>query len=616
MLSIIPALIPMIMMALTVQTTPERANHDDEHRPPEQVVVTGTRTERLLSEVPVRTEVLDRELLTAAAARSLADAIEFTPGVRVLNSCQNCNFTTLSMLGLEGMYSQVLFDSRPMFNSLSMVYGLEQIPAEMMERIEVIKGGGSAMYGPGAVGGVINIIPRQPVVSGTQAQHTVEDQDGVRNWNSSFNAGVVSGEGHSTLNLFGHVQKQNAYDRNGDGFSDVARRDLTTFGGRLTHKLRNGALFVLDYGRVFEDRRGGDNLDAPPFEAEIAEWIRTTRDNISANAKYPVGQGVDLNLSVSYANTDRNSYYGGGGDLDAYGTTENPLLVLDAQMNHFLRGHIVSWGLQYTADELVDDHPGLERNLRTRSIDRGLFVQDDWTFQKHLTLLYGVRLDDHNLLEDPVISPRAALQYKPNQATNVRASFSTGFLAPQIFNEDLHVAVSGGEPLTIVNGDGLRRESSRSFTLGAESTPRFGPGSGPRQSPSSANFNFEDMEKVKSQRKRVTLVRKLAVFPLPCCHVDSPQPRIRPKNWKDPGVPRIPRPPSPERLFRLWSHHSGGFTSWRQLRVAPPAVDHRLSGDGRSGRPFPAGDDPGRSPAQIAYHRSGGVGIHRLCGGR
>ncbi|PID80342.1 hypothetical protein CSB20_07800, partial [bacterium DOLZORAL124_64_63] len=466
------------MLIAAVALAEDSPNQDEKSARPDQeeVVVTGTRTARLLSEVPVRTEVLSRDILDAAAARSLADAITFTPGVRVLNNCQNCNFTTLSMLGLEGKYSQVLFDSQPLFNSLSMVYGLEQIPADMVERIEVVKGGGSAMYGPGAVGGVVNIIPREFDVSGGRAYVNTEFMDTVRNWSAGFNTGLVSEDRSNHLSMFGMSARNHAYDRDADGFSDTARRNLTTFGGRMTHTMAGGGRLSLDYGRVDEDRRGGNNLTAPPFESDIAEWIRTERDMVAMNVDQPLGETTDMKVNVSYANTNRHAYYGVGGALDAYGTTINPLWVVDTQLNHRLGDHTLSWGLQYTDDKLDDDHPGHNRHLRSHAVNRGLFVQDDWTLQEHLTLLFGVRVDDHNMLADPVISPRAALYYKPVESTTVRASFSTGFLAPQVFDEDLHIALAGGEPQIIVNGDNLKEEKSRSFTLGVESTPKVGHG--------------------------------------------------------------------------------------------------------------------------------------------
>jgi outer membrane receptor for ferrienterochelin and colicins len=92
------------------------------------IVVTGTRSERKLSEVPVRTEVIGREEIQKTQSRTLADAIEWTNGIRVENDCQNCNFQQVRMLGLPGNFTQILADGRPSLSSLAAVYGIEQIP--------------------------------------------------------------------------------------------------------------------------------------------------------------------------------------------------------------------------------------------------------------------------------------------------------------------------------------------------------------------------------------------------------------------------------------------------------------------------------------------------------
>jgi outer membrane receptor for ferrienterochelin and colicins len=110
----------------------------------ESVVVTGTRTVRMLDTVPVRTEIISKDTIAAIGARSLAEAMEFSTGVRVENNCQNCNFSQIRLLGLEGPYTQILVDGQPVISSLAQVYGIEQIPARLIERIEVVKGGGSA----------------------------------------------------------------------------------------------------------------------------------------------------------------------------------------------------------------------------------------------------------------------------------------------------------------------------------------------------------------------------------------------------------------------------------------------------------------------------------------
>ncbi|MEP0775588.1 MAG: TonB-dependent receptor plug domain-containing protein, partial [Acidobacteriota bacterium] len=115
----------------------------------EEVVVTGTRTERRLSEAPVRTEVVPRSRIAEAQARTLADALELIPGAQVGSMCQNCNFNELRLLGLEGRYTQVLVDGQPILSWLAMVYGLEHIPARLIDQLEVV-----------------NIIPHQPTRNG------------------------------------------------------------------------------------------------------------------------------------------------------------------------------------------------------------------------------------------------------------------------------------------------------------------------------------------------------------------------------------------------------------------------------------------------------------------
>jgi len=253
----------------------------------QQLVVTGTRSERLLAETPVRTELITRRDMTAFGARSLAEAVDFTPGLRVLNSCQNCNFTELSMLGLEGKYTQVLFDSQPLFSGLAMVYGLEQIPTRLIERIEIIKGGGSALYGPGAVAGVVNVIPRLPLDSGVSASVQYEDMDGVPGWSAGFTADVVSRDGRTAATAYGQGERLEPYDRDGDGFTEIGRRSSNAMGLRVLRETPRAGRLTLDFSRIFEDRRGGDQLDLPPFRSEVAEWIRTWRNALSAGWRQP-----------------------------------------------------------------------------------------------------------------------------------------------------------------------------------------------------------------------------------------------------------------------------------------------------------------------------------------
>ncbi len=477
LLSVILTLTVAITAAPTL-AAPSTAASDTLDTRMQEVVVTGTRSERLLAETPVRTQLVTHDDIQAFQARSLADAVEFTPGLRILNSCQNCNFTTLSMLGLEGKYSQILYDGQAIFSSLALVYGLEQIPARLIERVEVIKGGGSSLYGPGAVGGVVNIIPHAPLVSATSASVSLEDMDGVSNYSVSFNADVVSEDGLTATTLYGQGDHVNPYDRDGDGFSEIGRRQSSAFGLRTMRELGEGGRLTFDYSRVFEDRRGGDTIDSPPFDSEIAEWIRTWRNTAGLTWSQSWSATLNTQASVSYANTDRNTYYGGGGDTEAYGITENPMVVADVQINHYVGVHAVTWGVQHSRDHLEDGHPGYDRVTGETFENSGVFLQDDWHIAEPLVVVAGVRADKHSALTDVVVSPRLAVRYDLAHDVTLRGSYASGFLAPQIFDEDLHIAVAGGEAQVIRNADDLKEESSRSYTVGVEATPALGGGYG------------------------------------------------------------------------------------------------------------------------------------------
>ncbi len=178
---------------------------------------------------------------------------------------------------------------------------------------------------------------------------------------------------------------------------------------------------------------------------------------------------------ASLARTDRDSYYGAGFDPNAYGTTANPLLVVDSQLNHYTDRGTVTWGAQYSRDEIDDRQPGYNRFIATTYDNRALFAQHDWKTGDRVSLLYGMRLDDHSALADPVVSPRAALLWSPRSDLSVRASVARGFRPPVTFDEDLHIAlVGGGESQVVRNAPDLAEERSINRALSLEWRPRVG----------------------------------------------------------------------------------------------------------------------------------------------
>ncbi len=436
------------------------------------VTVTATRTRRLTNAVPVRTEVVDRTAMDATASRTLADAIEFTSGVRVENNCQNCNFSQIRLLGLEGPYTQILVDGHPVVSSLAQVYGIEHIPARMIERIEVVKGGGSALYGSGAVGGVINIIPRDAPRSGGVVEVRAER-------GSSLNAALdwAAGDRRTNITFYAQRDQVDPRDVDGDGFTEVSRRRLNAVGGRGNRFFADGrAKLSLDLSFITEDRRGGDSLDRPPHEALVAEAINSDRRSATLSWYHQPTGGLDYRATLALASTTRDSYYGLGRDPSAYGDTASNLLLADVQVNHYRGAQILSWGVQATRDRTQDEQPGYGRSLDLTHHTTGVFLQHDWTLRPGWQLLTGVRSDWHSALDRPVLSPRAALLLTPRDNLDVRFSVARGFRAPQIFDEDLHLTAVGGDVRLVELDPNLREERATNMMAGIEWKPTLGIG--------------------------------------------------------------------------------------------------------------------------------------------
>jgi outer membrane receptor for ferrienterochelin and colicins len=445
----------------------------------DETVVTATRTAQGLDNVPIRTELVGRKAIEASGARSLADAVEFTTGVRVESNCQNCNFSQIRLLGLDGPYTQILFDGQPLLSSLASVYGIEQIPTRLVDRIEVVKGGGSALYGAGSVGGVVNVIPREPSKPGGTFESRVDASQGVPSYQVN-GALDWAGAGRRTfVTAFGQSDRIKPLDTTGDGFTEIARRNLDAFGVRASQYVLSGrARWTADVSRFAEERRGGNLLRLRPDEADIAEAIDTRRVAASTSWYHGVSTRWDYRLVLSVADTERDSYYGAHQDPNAYGDSANRLWLLDAQVNQYVGRHVLTWGSQATREALADDQPAYDRRLDEQYRNVGVYVQDDWRLASKLQLLLGSRFDRSSTLGRVIASPRLALRYSPQPDFDVRVSAARGFRPPQVFDEDLHVSSAGGEAIVIRRSPDLKEETSVNYMGGLEWKPPIGRGQG------------------------------------------------------------------------------------------------------------------------------------------
>ncbi|MFR9502787.1 MAG: TonB-dependent receptor [Rikenellaceae bacterium] len=448
----------------------------------DQVVVSSTRSETLRRNSPNLVSMLSSELFNTVSATTLADGLPFQTGVRVEDNCQNCGFTQVRINGLDGHYSQIMVDSRPTFSALTGVYGLEHIPASMIDRVEVIRGGGSALYGSSAIGGTINIITKTPQYNSAEFSHSLTAIGGsALDNNTTANASIITENQMAGLSLFAQSRQREAYDHDGDGFTEVPEIESQTFGLRTFFRTGDYSRISAQYDITHEFRRGGDNLDLPAHseDVEIAEQVEHLISNIGLSYDlFSKDSKRAFNLYTTYQDTKRDSYYGGGA-AEAYGTTSENLWVSGAQLSHkwdnflFMPATTIG-GIEYNYNDLKDEYlqqdwDPIHQTVRVASA----YLQNEWATDKW-GILVGGRMDYNDFLDKPVFSPRFNFRYNPSKSVNFRASYSTGFRAPQVFDEDLHIAVNGGELVRSTIADNLVEESSQSINLSADLYKNFG----------------------------------------------------------------------------------------------------------------------------------------------
>lgn len=446
----------------------------------DEVVVTANRNETKRKEASVIVGVLDQTLLETTSSCNLAEGLNFQSGLRVENNCQNCGFQQVRINGLDGPYSQILIDSKAIFSSLAGVYGIEHIPSNMIERVEVVRGGGSALYGSNAIGGTINIITKEPLVNSFSVSETFSLIDGNSPDNVvNLNGSLVTNDRKAGIYLFSMFRDRKGWDKDDDGFTELGQLNSNTSGFRSYYKPSHFSKLTLEYHRIKEDRRGGNDLKKPPHETQITEMANHNINGGGINYQlFSDDYKHSFNVYTSLQDVKRDTYYGANYNEDAYGSTSNITVASGAQYAYsfdklwFMPSQLTA-GFEFHYDNLHDKMLGYDRDLKQITRIVGGYLQNEWKNEK-LTFLLGARLDKHNLIDKAIFSPRVNIRYTPIEGLIFRTSYAAGYRAPQTFDEDLHITAVRGEVTFIRNAEGLKPEYSHSISASADYTFEIG----------------------------------------------------------------------------------------------------------------------------------------------
>lgn len=464
-----------------------------------EVVVSATRNRVKKKEAPIIVNTLGEKLLNATQAIAVSESLNYSAGVRVENNCQNCGFTQVRLNGLDGSYSQILVNSRSVFSALNSVYGLEQIPTQIIDRVEIVRSGGSALFGSNAIAGTLNIITKDPILNTWEVGSYLGLVDGnTPDRVFNFNASLVSDDLKSGATFFGIHRNRDEWDANDDGFTEMVELKNTTFGTKLYLKPNDLSRITLDATILNEYRRGGNKLDLAPHLTDITEEL--DHNTFMGGVSYDFNNESNTNnysIYTSVQNTDRDSYYGGLGGgrtaqdsltaLNAYGRTKDFALASGFQFTKEFKRDVLTTGIEYNISTTEDIIKGYNRLIDQDVNSTGFYAQYEWKPSTKFMALIGTRLDyvkvngfyrvgdiNRNVdISQTALNPRLTLSYAFNDDLKFRGGYARGFRAPQAFNEDLHISSVGGEPQFVILSDDLEPEYSNAFTASLNYTKEF-----------------------------------------------------------------------------------------------------------------------------------------------
>lgn len=482
----------------------------------DEVVVTAGRSSQKRTEAPVIVSTLDTRLLQSTQSTVLGEGLNFSTGLRYENDCQNCGFSQIRMNGLEGPYSQILINSRPIFSGLAGVYGLELIPANMLERIEVVRGGGSVLYGSNAIAGTINLILKDPKSNSFEAGLSnsligtgVSNSNGpVSDYVANFNASLVTDDHRTGIAVYGNMRDRKMFDANDDGFSEIAPMKNTVIGTRIFHRPSYRNKIALDFFNIREERNGGNKQDYPHHERDVSESVKHDMKTGALTFEQYLRENDLLSVFASGQYLDRDSYYGAKKSLSDYGNTVDKTYNLGAQYKSMFSSSSLIGGIEHTGSHLKDTKlgypdyenavigPGSSGQDSIYSIPHvdntivsdqslsttGIFAQYEIKLGK-ARLLAGARFEHYSVDDKQnddsdktgnVFIPRASVMYDVTPYLQARAGFSRGYRAPQIFDEDLHIETSGSRQVINKNDPNLKQENSSSFTFSFDLNKNIG----------------------------------------------------------------------------------------------------------------------------------------------
>lgn len=427
----------------------------------DEVVITGTLKPVSRLETPVPVEIYTATFLKKNPTSNIFEALQNVNGVRPQLNCNICNTGDIHINGLEGPYTMVTIDGMPIVSSLSTVYGLSGIPNSLIDRIEIVKGPASSLYGSEAVGGLINIITK----NATQAPIFSADFFTTSWLENNLDLGFKQNIKNKANSLVGlnYYNYNSPMDNNHDNFTDVTLQERISIFNKWNFIRKDNKLFTLAGRFFYEDRWGGEmnwNKSYRGTNQVYGESIYTSRQELIGKYQLPVSEKIYFSFSATNHNQD--SYYGTTKYL-AKQQIGFGQLTWDKKMSN----HDFLIGSAYRYQFYNDNTTATVKPERTHIFS--VFGQDEIKLAKMHSVLLGSRLD-YNNNHGYIYTPRIAYKWKFTDSDIFRINAGTGFRVVNLFTEE-HAALTGSRDVLVT--EDLNPEKSFNVNLNYLKKLRF-----------------------------------------------------------------------------------------------------------------------------------------------
>jgi iron complex outermembrane receptor protein len=397
----------------------------------EDIIVSATRSERRLQDEPLRVEVLGRDEIEEKLLMTPGDIammLNETAGLRVQVTSPSLGAASLRIQGLRGRYTQLLSDGLPLYGGQSGSIGLLQIPPMDLGQVEVIKGVASSLFGSSALGGVINLVSRQP---SEEAEHEVlvnRTTQGGTDGMLWLSGPIRDRWGYTLLAGLDHQRRE---DVDEDGWADVAGFTRVVARPRLFWNDRAGKSAFVTAGLTAENRRGGTVAGRTvPDGSPFPEALDTRRGDAGVVTRLVVGARL-LGIRGAFMTQSHMHEFGDAIERDVHRTA-----FAEVSLTGTTGAHTWVIGSAAQTDRYRSTSvPGFDYTFIVPSV----FAQDDITLTRALSVSISGRLDDHNKF-GVFLSPRFSALLRFGSGWTARASAGAGYFAASPLTEETEAA--------------------------------------------------------------------------------------------------------------------------------------------------------------------------------